>query len=237
MKSLVIIPTYNEIDNIERIIEKVLPQHESIEMLIVDDNSPDGTGDKVLEIMKDNPKVHILQRQGKMGLGSAYVAGFKYAIANEYDFVIEMDADFSHNPNDVPRLLKAIEHNDLVIGSRYVQGVNVVNWPMSRLLLSYFASYYVKIITGMKVDDPTGGFKCFRRTVLETINFNEIMSDGYSFQVEMNYRIYKKSYRVKEIPIVFYERRDGQSKMSKHIVWEAIWMVWRLRFMSIFGKL
>lgn len=237
MKSLVIIPTYNEIDNIERIIEKVLPQHESIEMLIVDDNSPDGTGDKVLEIMKDNPKVHILQRQGKMGLGSAYVAGFKYAIANEYDFVIEMDADFSHNPNDVPRLLKAIEHNDLVIGSRYVQGVNVVNWPMSRLLLSYFASYYVKIITGMKVDDPTGGFKCFRRTVLETINFNEIMSDGYSFQVEMNYRVYKKGLRVKEIPIVFYERRDGQSKMSKHIVWEAIWMVWRLRFMSIFGKL
>lgn len=237
MKSLVIIPTYNEIDNIERIIEKVLPQHESIEMLIVDDNSPDGTGDKVLEIMKDNPKVHILQRQGKMGLGSAYVAGFKYAIANEYDFVIEMDADFSHNPNDVPRLLKAIEHNDLVIGSRYVQGVNVVNWPMSRLLLSYFASYYVKIITGMKVDDPTGGFKCFRRTVLETIDFNEIMSDGYSFQVEMNYRVYKKGLRVKEIPIVFYERRDGQSKMSKHIVWEAIWMVWRLRFMSIFGKL
>lgn len=237
MKSLVIIPTYNEIDNIERIIEKVLPQHESIEMLIVDDNSPDGTGDKVLEIMQDNPKVHIIQRQGKMGLGSAYVAGFKYAIANEYDYVIEMDADFSHNPNDVPRLLKAIEHNDLVIGSRYVQGVNVVNWPMSRLILSYFASFYVKIITGMKVDDPTGGFKCFRRTVLETIDFNEIISDGYSFQVEMNYRLYKKNYRVKEIPIVFYERRDGQSKMSKHIVWEAIWMVWRLRFMSIFGKL
>lgn len=237
MKSLVIIPTYNEIDNIERIIEKVLPQHESIEMLIVDDNSPDGTGDKVLEIMQTNPKVHIIQRQGKMGLGSAYVAGFKYAIAHEYDYVIEMDADFSHNPNDVPRLLKAIEHNDLVIGSRYVQGVNVVNWPMSRLILSYFASFYVKIITGMKVDDPTGGFKCFRRTVLETINFNEIMSDGYSFQVEMNYRVYKKGLRVKEIPIVFYERRDGQSKMSKRIVWEAIGMVWRLRFMSIFGKL
>jgi len=237
VKSLVIIPTYNEIDNIERIIEKVLPQHESIEMLIVDDNSPDGTGDKVLEIMQKNPKVHIIQRQGKMGLGSAYVAGFKYAITHEYDFVIEMDADFSHNPNDVPRLLKAIEHNDLVIGSRYVQGVNVVNWPMSRLILSYFASFYVKIITGMKVDDPTGGFKCFRRTVLETINFNEIMSDGYSFQVEMNYRVYKKGLRVKEIPIVFYERRDGQSKMSKRIVWEAIGMVWRLRFMSIFGKL
>lgn len=237
MKSLVIIPTYNEIDNIERIIERVLPQDKSIEILIVDDNSPDGTGEKVIEIMKDNPKVHIIQRHGKMGLGSAYVAGFEYAIANKYDFVFEMDADFSHNPNDIPRMLKAIEDNDLVIGSRYVQGVNVVNWPMSRLLLSYFASFYVKVITGMKVDDPTGGFKCFRRTVLESIDLSTIMSDGYSFQVEMNYRVYKKNYRVKEIPIVFYERRDGQSKMSKRIVWEAVFMVWRLRFLAMFDKL
>lgn len=237
MKSLVIIPTYNEIDNIERIIERVLPQDKSIEILIVDDNSPDGTGEKVIEIMKDNPKVHIIQRHGKMGLGSAYVAGFEYAIANKYDFVFEMDADFSHNPNDIPRMLKAIEDNDLVIGSRYVQGVNVVNWPMSRLLLSYFASFYVKVITGMKVDDPTGGFKCFRRTVLESIDLSKIMSDGYSFQVEMNYRVYKKNYRVKEIPIVFYERRDGQSKMSKRIVWEAVFMVWRLRFLAMFDKL
>lgn len=237
MKSLVIIPTYNEIDNIERIIERVLPQDKSIEILIVDDNSPDGTGQKVLEIMKDNPKIHIIQRKGKMGLGSAYVAGFEYAIANKYDFVFEMDADFSHNPNDIPRMLKAIEDNDLVIGSRYVQGVNVVNWPMSRLLLSYFASFYVKVITGMKVDDPTGGFKCFRREVLESIDLSKIMSDGYSFQVEMNYRVYNKNYRVKEIPIVFYERRDGQSKMSKRIVWEAVFMVWRLRFMAMFDKL
>lgn len=237
MRSLVIIPTYNEIDNIKNIIGKVLPQHESIEILIVDDNSPDGTGSAVKEIMIDDDRVHLLERSGKLGLGSAYVAGFKYAIANKYDYILEMDADFSHNPTDLPRLLEAIQENDLVIGSRYVEGVNVVNWPMSRLVLSYFASYYVKIITGMKVDDPTGGFKCFRREVLESIDLDSIISDGYSFQVEMNYRVYNKNYRVKEVPIVFYERRDGQSKMSKSIVWEAIWMVWRLRLMAMMGKL
>ena len=237
MRSLVIIPTYNEIDNIKNIIEQVLPQHESIEILIVDDNSPDGTGKVVLEIMKETNRVHLIERSGKLGLGTAYVEGFKYAIANKYDFVLEMDADFSHSPNDLPRLIEAIQSNDLVIGSRYVEGVNVVNWPMSRLILSYFASYYVKIITGMRIDDPTGGFKCFRREVLEQIDLDQIISDGYSFQVEMNYRAYCKNYRIKEIPIVFYERRVGDSKMSKHIVWEAIWMVWRLRIMAMLGKL
>jgi len=237
VKSLVIIPTYNEIDNIKKIIEQVLPQHDSIEILIVDDNSPDGTGKIVLEIMKETDRVHLIERSGKLGLGSAYVEGFKYAINNKYDYVIEMDADFSHNPNDLPRLIEAIQGNDLVIGSRYVDGVNVVNWPMSRLLLSYFASFYVKIITGMRIDDPTGGFKCFRRSVLEQIDLDTIMSDGYSFQVEMNYRVYTKGLRVKEIPIIFYERTDGQSKMSKQIVWEAIGMVWRLRFMAIMGRL
>ncbi len=237
MRSLVIIPTYNEIDNIKNIIEKVLPQHDSIEILIVDDNSPDGTGKKVLEIMKKTDRVHLLERSGKLGLGTAYVDGFKFAIRNQYDFIIEMDADFSHNPEDLPRLLEEIQDNDLVIGSRYVQGVNVVNWPMSRLILSYFASFYVKVITGMKIDDPTGGFKCFRRKVLEEIDLDSIISDGYSFQVEMNYRAYNKNFRVKEIPIIFYERRDGKSKMSKHIVWEAIWMVWRLRIMALLGRL
>lgn len=237
MRSLVIIPTYNEIDNIKNIIEQVLPQHESIEILIVDDNSPDGTGKVVLEIMKETNRVHLIERSGKLGLGTAYVEGFKYAIANKYDFVLEMDADFSHSPNDLPRLIEAIQSNDLVIGSRYIEGVNVVNWPMSRLILSYFASYYVKIITGMRIDDPTGGFKCFRREVLEQIDLDQIISDGYSFQVEMNYRAYCKNYRIKEIPIVFYERRVGDSKMSKHIVWEAIWMVWRLRIMAMLGKL
>ncbi len=237
MRSLVIIPTYNEIDNIRNIIEKVLPQHDSIEILIVDDSSPDGTGKKVLEIMKKTDRVHLLERSGKLGLGTAYVEGFKFAIQNQYDYVIEMDADFSHNPDDIPRLLDEIQENDLVIGSRYVQGVNVVNWPMSRLVLSYFASYYVKIITGMKIDDPTGGFKCFKLKVLEDIDLDAIISDGYSFQVEMNYRAYVRDFKVKEIPIIFYERRDGKSKMSKHIVWEAIWMVWRLRIMDILGRL
>lgn len=237
MRSLVIIPTYNEIDNIKKIIEDVLPQHNSIEILIVDDNSPDGTGKVVLDIMKETDRVHLIERNGKLGLGTAYVEGFKFAIDNKYDFVLEMDADFSHSPSDLPRLIKEIQNHDLVIGSRYVEGVNVVNWPMSRLLLSYFASFYVKVITGMKIDDPTGGFKCFRREVLEQIDLDSIISDGYSFQVEMNYRVYNKNLRIKEIPIIFYERRDGHSKMSKHIVWEAIWMVWRLRIMALLGKL
>ena len=237
MRSLVIIPTYNEIDNIRNIIEKVLPQHDSIEILIVDDSSPDGTGKKVLEIMKKTDRVHLLERSGKLGLGTAYVEVFNFDNKNQYDYVIEMDADFSHNPDDIPRLLDEIQENDLVIGSRYVQGVNVVNWPMSRLVLSYFASYYVKIITGMKIDDPTGGFKCFKLKVLEDIDLDAIISDGYSFQVEMNYRAYVRDFKVKEIPIIFYERRDGKSKMSKHIVWEAIWMVWRLRIMDILGRL
>lgn len=237
MKSLVIIPTYNEIDNIKNIIEKVLPQDQSIEILIVDDNSPDGTGKVVLDIMKKTDRVHLIERRGKLGLGTAYVEGFKFAIQNKYDYVIEMDADFSHSPDDLPRLINEIKDYDLVIGSRYVQGVNVVNWPISRLILSYFASFYVKIITGMKIDDPTGGFKCFRRTVLEKINLDSIISDGYSFQVEMNYRVYNRQCKIKEIPIIFYERRDGKSKMSKHIVWEAIWMVWRLRLLALIGKL
>ena len=237
MRSLVIIPTYNEIDNIKKIIEEVLPQHNSIEILIVDDNSPDGTGKVVLDIMKKTDRVHLIERSGKLGLGTAYVEGFKFAIDNKYDFVLEMDADFSHSPSDLPRLIEEIQNHDLVIGSRYVEGVNVVNWPMSRLILSYFASFYVKIITGMKIDDPTGGFKCFRREILEQIDLDSIISDGYSFQVEMNYRVYNKNFRIKEIPIIFYERRDGHSKMSKHIVWEAIWMVWRLRIMAMLGKL
>lgn len=237
MKSLVIIPTYNEIDNIKRIIESVLPQDNSIEILIVDDNSPDGTGKVVLDIMKETDRLHLIERKGKLGLGTAYVEGFKFAIQNRFDYVIEMDADFSHNPDDLPRLLSEIQDHDLVIGSRYVSGVNVVNWPMSRLILSYLASFYVKVITGMKIDDPTGGFKCFRRSILEKIDLDSIISDGYSFQVEMNYRVYHRGYRVKEIPIIFYERRDGKSKMSKNIVIEAIWKVWRLRLMAILGKL
>jgi dolichol-phosphate mannosyltransferase len=172
-----------------------------------------------------------------MGLGSAYVSGFKYALANGYDYILEMDADFSHNPNDIPRLLEAARKYDLVIGSRYCQGVNIVNWPFKRLLISYFASKYVRAITGMPVKDPTGGFKCFNRRVLEAINLDRILSDGYAFQIEMNFRAWVKGFRVHEVPIVFTERIDGVSKMSRRIVWEAVWMVWRLQIMKLLGKI
>ncbi len=233
MKSLVIIPTYNEADNIKNIIDATIVQHESVEVLVVDDNSPDGTAEIVKNMQKLNTKIHILEREGKLGLGSAYVAGFKYALENGFDFILEMDADFSHNPDDIPRLLEAAESNDLVIGSRYVKGINVVNWPLRRLFLSFGASKYVRIITGLPLKDPTGGFKCFRRKVIEMINLDDIMSDGYSFQIEMNYRTWKHEFKIKEIPIVFTERRSGQSKMSKKIVYEGIFTVWKLLFKKI----
>ncbi|MGB4310106.1 MAG: polyprenol monophosphomannose synthase [Candidatus Cloacimonadaceae bacterium] len=237
MKALVIIPTYNEIENIARMIEAVLGQDPSIDILIIDDNSPDGTADVVKKAMEDNDRIKLIERSGKLGLGSAYVKGFEYALANGYEYILEMDADFSHNPNDLPRLLEAAKTNDLVIGSRYVHGVNIINWPFRRLLISYFASKYVKVITRMPIKDPTAGFKCFRRKVLESINLKEILSDGYSFQVEMNFRAWVKGFRIKEVPIVFTERIGGVSKMSKQIVWEAVWMVWRLQFMKLLGKI
>jgi dolichol-phosphate mannosyltransferase len=237
MKALVIIPTYNEIENIARMIEAVLGQDPSIDILIIDDNSPDGTADVVKKAMEDNDRIKLIERSGKLGLGSAYVRGFEYALANGYEYILEMDADFSHNPNDLPRLLEAAKTNDLVIGSRYVHGVNIINWPFKRLLISYFASKYVKVITRMPIKDPTAGFKCFRRKVLESINLKEILSDGYSFQVEMNFRAWVKGFRIKEVPIVFTERIGGVSKMSKQIVWEAVWMVWRLQFMKLLGKI
>ena len=237
MKALVIIPTYNEKDNIEKIVLKTLKQDDIIEILVVDDGSPDGTGNIVKSIQENNPKVHLLERKKKMGLGSAYVAGFKYAIKNQFDYIIEMDADFSHNPKEIPNMLKEIQNNDLIIGSRYIVGINVINWSLKRLLLSYFASIYVRVIRGMKVNDPTGGFKCFRREVLENIDLDKIISDGYSFQIEMNFRTWCKNYRIKEIPIVFTDRQNGTSKMSKKIVKEAIWMVWYLRILKILGRL
>ncbi len=234
MKALVIIPTYNEILNAPRMIREVLKQDPCLNVLIVDDNSPDGTGKAVREIQANEPRLHLLERTGKLGLGSAYVAGFKYGISNQYDFIFEMDADFSHDPIMIPKILNTIQDYDLVIGSRYIKGVNVVNWPIIRLFLSYGASKYVRFITRMPIKDPTGGFKCFRREVLENINLDDIMSDGYSFQIEMNYRTWLKKYRIKEIPIIFYERSEGQSKMSKQIIWEAIFMVWWLRIKAIF---
>lgn len=237
MKALVIIPTFNEAENIISIIGEVLKQSENLHVLVVDDNSPDGTAALVELEMNKNKRIHLLQRKGKLGLGTAYVAGFKYAIKEEYDYIFEMDADFSHDPAVLPVMLEEIKKYDLVIGSRYIDGINVVNWPMRRLLLSFFAAHYVQFITGLHVKDPTGGFKCFRRKVLETINLDAILSDGYSFQVEMNFRTWKKGFSIKEIPIIFTDRRSGQSKMSKKIVREAIWMVWKLKWMSIRNEL
>ncbi|MCF7793639.1 MAG: polyprenol monophosphomannose synthase [Candidatus Cloacimonetes bacterium] len=237
MKALVIIPTYNEAENISSIISEVLRQDKNLQVLIVDDNSPDGTGKIVKALMKSNDRIHILEREEKKGLGPAYVAGFKYAIEQKYDYIFEMDADFSHDPAELPVMLEEIKQNDLVIGSRYIEGINVVNWPMRRLLLSFFAAHYVQFVTGLPVKDPTGGFKCFRREVLEKIDLDSILSDGYSFQVEMNFRTWKQGFKIKEIPIVFTDRRSGQSKMSKKIVREAIWMVWKLKLMSLQNKL
>ena len=236
-KSLIIIPTYNELENIPRIIPAVLAQDESINILIVDDGSPDGTGEFVEEEMKKNNRIYLLKREKKMGLGTAYIAGFKYALQNNYDFVFEMDADFSHDPKELKNFLKAIQENDLVLGSRYINGVRVLNWPMSRLLLSFFASVYTRIITGLPIRDATGGFKCFRKKVLETIDLNRVKSNGYSFQIEMTFKAYAKGFKIKEIPIVFVDRVKGKSKMSKKIVREAITMVWKLRLQKMFGKL
>jgi len=237
MKTLIIIPTYNEIDNIEKLLEQVLAKSETIEVLVIDDNSPDGTALRVKFMQSSEPRIHLLERPGKMGLGSAYVTGFKYALERDYDYIIEMDADFSHNPEDIPLLLNAAKKYDLVIGSRYCEGVNIIHWPIKRLLISYFASKYVRTITRMPVKDPTSGFKCFQRKVLENIDLDKILSDGYAFQIEMNFRAWVKGFHIKEISIVFTERKNGVSKMSRKIVWEAAWMVWRLEFMRILGLL
>lgn len=237
MKTLIIIPTYNEIDNIEKLLEQVLAKSETIEVLVIDDNSPDGTALRVKFMQSSEPRIHLLERPGKMGLGSAYVTGFKYALERDYDYIIEMDADFSHNPEDIPLLLNAAKKYDLVIGSRYCEGVNIIHWPIKRLLISYFASKYVRTITRMPIKDPTSGFKCFQRKVLENIDLDKILSDGYAFQIEMNFRAWVKGFHIKEIPIVFTERKNGVSKMSRRIVWEAAWMVWRLEFMKILGLL
>ncbi len=237
MNTLVVIPTYNECENIENVIGQVLDLGLDIHILVVDDGSPDGTGDIVETLQKNDSRIHLIRRPGKMGMGTAYVRGFKFAIEHNFELVFEMDADLSHNPNDIPRFLEVIGDYDLVIGSRYINGVSVVNWPLSRLMLSYFASLYTRIITGIPVKDPTGGFKCFRIEVLKAIDLDQIRSGGYSFQIEMNYKAWKKGFRIKEIPIVFTERTGGSSKMSKKIVREAIFMVWKLPIKNLFGKL
>jgi dolichol-phosphate mannosyltransferase len=236
-KVLVVIPTFNEADNIQKIIGDVLSVESLLDVLVVDDASPDGTGSIVKQMMTANDRIRLIEREGKKGLGTAYVAGFKYALANGYSYVFEMDADFSHNPQEIPNFLKKIIDNDLVIGSRYLTGVTVVNWPLRRLILSYGANLYTRIITGMPIKDATGGFKCFRRLVLESIDLESIHSNGYAFQIEMNFKAWKKGFRMTEIPIIFEDRRVGFSKMSKKIVFEAIIMVWKLKWHSLFGKL
>jgi len=235
---LVIIPTYNERDNIQRIVPLVLDQDERLEVLVVDDGSPDGTGAVVREMAAAEPRIHLLERAGKMGLGTAYLAGFRWALERDYDVVFEMDADFSHDPRHLPEFLAAIEDADIVLGSRYQEGrVTVVNWPIARLVLSYAANIYARAITRLPVYDATGGFKCFRRKVLEAIDLNAVHSNGYAFQIEMTYRAWKRGFRIAEVPIVFLDRTLGESKMSKHIVREAIWMVWRLRWQALRGTL
>ena len=233
-----IVPTYNERSNIGRLIPAILEQHPSLEVLVVDDGSPDGTGAIVDEIAGSNPRVNIIHRSGKLGLGTAYITGFRWALERRYDLIFEMDADFSHNPERLPEFLEAIREADLVLGSRYQNGhVNVVNWPMSRLFLSYAANIYARGITGLPVFDATGGFKCFRRNVLESIDLNSVKSNGYAFQIEMSFRAWKRGFRLVEIPIVFVDRTEGESKMSKRIVREAVWMVWRLRWWGLTGRI
>jgi len=237
VKSLLVIPTYNENENIERLVQALFDLGQEIEILIVDDNSPDGTGATADRLAARDGRVHVLHRPDKLGLGSAYIQGFKFALSHGYDLIFEMDADYSHDPNCIPHFLEKIQECDVVLGSRYVQGVNVINWPMSRLLLSYCANLYTRIITGLPIKDATGGFKCFRRHVLEAIDLDQVKSDGYSFQIEMSFKCWKKGFRICEIPIIFYERQKGHSKMSKKIVHEAVWMVWRLRLMSLLRRI
>ena len=237
-RAIVIVPTYNERDNITRLIPAVLEQDSRLEILVVDDASPDCTGQIVEEIAARNPRVHVLHRPGKMGLGTAYLAGFKWGLEQGYDYLFEMDADFSHDPNHLPQFLEAIKDADLVLGSRYRKGkVTVVNWPMQRLILSFFANFYARTVTGLPLEDSTGGFKCFRRSVLAAIDLDAVRSNGYAFQIEMSFRVWKKGFRIVEIPIVFVDRTEGESKMSRKIVREAVWMVWRLRWWALTGKI
>jgi dolichol-phosphate mannosyltransferase len=237
-RGLVIIPTYNERENLPRLLPMVLEQDERLEILIVDDGSPDGTGEIADEIAQAEPRVHVVHRAGKLGLGTAYLDGFRWGIERGYDWMFEMDADFSHDPAHLPQFISGLAEYDVVLGSRYLEGrVTVINWPMGRLLLSYFANIYARIVTGLPVADATGGFKAFHRRVLEDVELVKVESEGYAFQIEMSFRAWKKGYRIGEIPIVFVDRTLGESKMSKRIVREAVWKVWKLRLLAVFGKL
>jgi dolichol-phosphate mannosyltransferase len=237
-RALVVIPTYNEAVNLPVIVPRVLAQDPRLDVLVVDDNSPDGTGVMADEMARSNPRIHTIHRAGKLGLGTAYITGFKWALERGYEYIFEMDADFSHDPGHLPEFLKAIEDADVVLGSRYLEGkVTIVNWPMSRLMLSYFANVYARWFTGLKIWDLTGGFKCFRRRVLEAIDLTQVGSNGYAFQIEMSVRAWRKGFKLREVPIVFVDRAEGQSKMNKAIVREAVWKVPRLRLMAWFGRI
>jgi len=234
-KAFVVIPTYNEQDNLQRLIEQVLLQDESLQVLVVDDNSPDGTGQLAEELSRSNDRINVLHRPAKLGLGSAYRDGFRRAMELGADLLIEMDADFSHDPSVLPLFLEQIKTHELVIGSRYLNGISVVNWPLRRLMLSYGANWYTRLITGLTIMDCTSGFKCFRRSLIESIDLDRIRSDGYSFQIEMHFRSAELGAKICEVPIIFIDRRAGQSKMSKRIVREAVLMVWKLKLGSLFG--
>ncbi len=234
-RALVVVPTYNERINLPQIIPAILAQDPGIDVLVVDDNSPDGTGQLADQMAAENARIHVLHRGRKEGLGKAYLAGFRWALDQGYDLVFEMDADFSHDPRFLPTFLEAIQDADLVIGSRYKTGVNVINWPIARLLLSIGANQYARLVTGLPLADSTGGFKCFRRRVLEAIPLERVRSNGYAFQIEMSFLAWRKGFRIREIPIVFTDRVEGQSKMNGRIVREAVWMVWWLRLRSLWG--
>jgi dolichol-phosphate mannosyltransferase len=236
-KTVIVMPTYNERENLPQIVPLVLSQDPGIDLLVVDDNSPDGTGELADGMAAENDRVHVLHRAGKQGLGTAYIAGFKWALERDYEYVFEMDSDFSHNPDHIPQFLEAAADYDLVLGSRYLKGVTVVNWPMSRLLLSYFANRYARVITGLPFTDTTGGFKCYRRKVLEEIDLDRITSEGYSFQIETTFRAWRKGFKIGEIKIIFTDRSEGTSKMSGRIIREAVWKVWWLRLLRTVGKL
>jgi dolichol-phosphate mannosyltransferase len=236
-RALVVVPTYNECENLPQIVAAILAQDPRIEILVVDDGSPDGTGELADAFAAQDPRVHVLHRATKQGLGRAYLAGFGWALEHDYTHVFEMDADFSHDPKNLVRFVDASSDADLIVGSRYASGVNVINWPMSRLLLSWFANKYARWITGLQLTDATGGFKCFRREVLAAIPFDRVRSNGYAFQIEMSFRAWKKGFRIKELPIIFTDRMEGRSKMNGRIVREAIWMVWWLRLQSLLGRL
>lgn len=236
LKAFVIIPTYNELNNLESLVEQILVQSEVLHILIVDDNSPDGTGLLAERLAKRYDKVHVMHRPAKLGLGSAYREGFRYAMGLGADLLIEMDADFSHDPVTLPKFIEKSADSDLVIGSRYLNGISVVNWPLRRLMLSYGANWYTRMITGLKIKDCTSGFKCFRRNLIESIDLDQIRSDGYSFQIEMNFHAHSLGAKICELPIIFIDRRSGQSKMSRRIVLEAVFMVWKLKIKSLFSS-